>query len=78
MPQTQIIILYRLYEIIPIHFRQKTYNVDNVCALLSACLLVNFVDRDSAIKMAKCNKTDEKKYEWLDIFNRKKGQVKNQ
>ena len=58
-------------ETIPIQFRQKTYDKNNGCVRLSTCLLVNSVDTEITDKMIQCYKTDEKKFEWLDIFNRK-------
>ena len=44
-------------ESIPTQFQQKTYEKDNGCVWLSACLLVNSVDRDIADKMAQCYET---------------------
>ena len=62
---------------IPTQFQQKTYEKDNGCVWLSACPLVDSVDRDNADKMAQCYGKYQEKYEWLDVFSRKKVKFNN-
>ena len=58
-------------KIIPIKFRQQTYDKRHTCVWLSACLLVNSVDRDISDNMIQLHVNDQGKFEWLDLFNRK-------
>ena len=57
---------------VPIQFRKKSYDMDNSCVWLSACLLVNSVDREIADNIVEYYKANQEKYEWLDIFNQNK------
>ena len=57
---------------IPVQFRQSTYDCNNGCVWLSACLLINSVDSILANKMISRYENDEVMFEWLDIFKRQK------
>ena len=59
-------------DAIPIQFRQSSYKSDHGCVWLSACLLMNTVDRDIAQLMIKRYEEEEGLYEWMDIFDRSK------
>ena len=58
-------------DAIPIEFRQSSYKSDHGCVWLSACLLMNTVDRDIAQLMIKQYQEGETVYEWMDIFDRR-------
>ena len=64
-------------DAIPVQFRQSSYEYEHGCVWLSACLLMNTVDSDVATLMIESYEADEGKYEWMDIFNRKKKSRKN-
>ena len=55
---------------IPMIFKQSTYQNQNGCVWLSACMLLNSVNSELGMKMAKCYEedNDKKQYEWLDIY----------
>ena len=63
---------------IPSQYRQATYDKANGCVWLSACLLIHSVDSKFATAMIERYAHDQEYFEWLDIFNRKKGQGNNQ
>ena len=52
---------------IPFQFRQSSYNIENGCVWLSACLLMNTVDSDISTVMIERYQQDEGKFEWMDI-----------
>ena len=58
-------------ENIPRQFQQKTYQKQNGCVWLSACLLIYLVDRDIDNNMVKCYKEDKERYEQLEFFIKK-------
>ena len=59
-------------NLIPLQFRQSSYEYKHGCVWLSACLLMNTVDSNVADLMIKCYKANGHTYEWMDIFYRKK------
>ena len=56
---------------IPSKFRQATYEQENGCVCLSACLLIHSVNTKIATAIIERYAHDQQQFEWLDIFNRK-------
>ena len=57
---------------IPSQYRQATYEKENGCVWLSACLLIHYVDDKLATAMIDHYAQDQESFEWLDVFHRKK------
>ena len=64
-------------NLIPLQFRQSSYESEHGCVWLSACLLMNTVDSNVATLMIESYQANESKYEWMDIFYRKKKGIHN-